>query len=93
MSKYSINKVPSDILASTARNVAILRKEVGWSQQDLAIRPGVSYESIKRFEPFGKISFESLLKIAEVLNRLDDFEKLLISKSDERIRKLFEKPL
>lgn len=89
MGKYSINKLPSDILQSTAKNVAALRKELGWTQQELAERSGVSYGSIKRFERFGKISFLSLLKIAEVLGRLDDFEKLLLPKVEDRIKKLF----
>lgn len=89
MGKYSINKLPSDILKSTAQNVASLRKELGWTQQVLAERSGVSYGSIKRFERFGKISFESLLKIAEVLGRMEDFEKLLLPKIEDRIKKLF----
>ena len=33
MGKYSINKLPSDILQSTAEKVSILRKECGWTQQ------------------------------------------------------------
>jgi len=87
MGRYSINKLPSDILISTAQNVAALRKELNWTQQDLA---GVSYGSIKRFERFGKISFESLLKIIEVLNRLAEFETLLLPKDDQRLKKLFK---
>lgn len=76
-------------MQSTAENVASLRKELGWTQQVLAERSGVSYGSIKRFERFGKISFESLLKIAEVLGRMEDFEKLLLPKIEDRIKKLF----
>ena len=90
MGKYSINKLPSDILASTAQNIALLRKEKKWTQQDLAEKSGVSYGSIKRFERLGKISFESLLKIAEALGRLDDFESLLLPKSNERLELLFK---
>ncbi len=89
MSKYSVVKVPSDILVSTAQNVSELRKERGWTQLELSERSGVSYGSVKRFERFGKISFESLLKIAEVLNRLEDFEKLLLPKVEDRVKKLF----
>lgn len=89
MGKYSINKLPSDILTSTAQKVSVLRKKSGWTQQELAYRSGVSYGSIKRFERSGQISFESLLKIVESLGRLSEFEKLLISNNDERLRKLF----
>lgn len=42
MGKYSINKLPSDILQSTAEKVSILRKECGWTQQNLAERSGTS---------------------------------------------------
>lgn len=90
MGKYSINKVPSDILISTAQNVSKLRKEKGWTQRDLAKKSGVSFGSIKRFERSGQISFESLLKIVEALNRLSEFENLLIlSKDNQRIKQLF----
>lgn len=90
MGKYSINKVPSDILISIAQNVSKLRKEKGWTQRDLAKKSGVSFGSIKRFERSGQISFESLLKIVEALNRLSEFENLLIlSKDNQRIKQLF----
>jgi transcriptional regulator with XRE-family HTH domain len=93
MGKYSITKLPSDILISTAQNVAALRKESNWTQQDLATRSGVSYGSIKRFERFGKISFESLLKIAEVLNRLNEFETLFLPTGNKPLEKLFKSDL
>lgn len=93
MGKYSINKLPSDILLSTAQNVATLRKESNWTQQDLATRSGVSYGSIKRFERFGKISFESLLKIAEALNRLNEFETLFLPTGNKRLEELFKSDL
>jgi transcriptional regulator with XRE-family HTH domain len=89
MGKYSVNKLPSDILASTAKNAAGLRKGLHWTQQDLAEKSGVSYGSVKRFERTGKISFESLLKIAEALNRLGEFETLLLPKDDKRLQELF----
>ena len=89
MGRYSINKLPSDILMSTAKNVALLRKERGWTQQDLEEKSGVSYGSIKRFERLGKISFESLLKIVEAFGRLDEFESLLTPRGNKEIEKLF----
>ncbi len=91
MTKYSVNKVPSDILISIAQNVATLRKEQGWTQQDLAEKSDVSYGSIKRFETTGQISFESLLKIVESLRRLSEFENILLPpKDNKKIKQLFE---
>jgi len=93
MGKYIINKLPSDILRSTAQNMAVLRKESNLTQQDLAIKSGVSYGSIKRFERFGKISFESLLKIAEALNRLNEFETLFLPTGNKQLEELFKSDL
>ena len=91
MAKYSVNKVPSDILISIAQNVVALRKEQGWIQQDLAEKSDVSYGSIKRFERRGQISFESLLKIVESLRRLSEFENILLPPKDsQRIKQLFK---
>ncbi len=90
MGKYSINKLPSDVLKSTAENASALRKELDWTQLDLVEKSGVSYGSIKRFERFGKISFESLLKIAEALGRLDEFEALFIPNDTKRLKRLFD---
>lgn len=90
MGKYSINKLPSDILKSTAERIAEIRKVKNWTQKDLAEKSGVSFGSIKRFERLGKISFESLLKIAESLDRLDEFEALLLPRDNKRLEKLFK---
>lgn len=91
MGKYSVNKVPSDILISIAQSVVTLRKEEGWTQQVLAEKSDVSYGSIKRFERLGQISFESLLKIAEALGRLSEFENILLPPKDsQRIKQLFK---
>jgi transcriptional regulator with XRE-family HTH domain len=91
MGKYSVNKVPSDILVLIAQNVVLLRKEKGWTQQELSEKSDVSYGSIKRFETSGQISLESLLKIVESLRRLSDFENILLPpKESQRIKDLFE---
>lgn len=91
MGKYSVNKTPLDVLISVAQNVAILRKELGWTQLKLAEKSDVSYGSIKRFERTGHISFESLLKISESLGKLPEFESILIPPKDsQKIKQLFE---
>ncbi|MEI8321062.1 MAG: helix-turn-helix transcriptional regulator [Alphaproteobacteria bacterium] len=46
------------------------------TQKSLSDRSGVSFGVIKRFERTGKISFESLLKLAVVLNSLEKFKEL-----------------
>jgi transcriptional regulator with XRE-family HTH domain len=74
---FSIDKQPSEIALLLAQKVRVLRKDKGYSQKELAERCGVSLGSIKRFEQSGQISLESLLKIAHLLGKLNDFESIL----------------
>ncbi len=89
---FSIDKQPSEIALLLAQKVRVLRKDKGYSQKELAERCGVSFGSIKRFEQSGQISLESLLKIAHLLGKLNDFESILnppeISK--DTLNKLFK---
>ena len=79
--KYDLNDFVKTITEQSVLNgiverVRERRKELKLSQKGLAQRSGVSYASVRRFEITGEISFNSLLKIASVLNALTDFEKL-----------------
>jgi len=49
------------------------RKARGYTQTELSKRSGVSLGSLKRFETTGQIALESLLKLALVLECLEDF--------------------
>ena len=90
MNKYSVNKLPTDILIETGQKHRLLRKKAKLSQSLLAEKSGVSLGSIKRFEQTGKISFESLLKLAHILGRLSEFETNFKPKEDlAEIEKLF----
>ncbi len=74
----------------TAEKHRNLRKQLKLSQALLAEKSGVSLGSIKRFEQTGKISFESLLKLVQILGRLSEFETILAPKEDLAvIEKLF----
>jgi transcriptional regulator with XRE-family HTH domain len=88
--KFGIDKKPHDILNELAQKHKVLRKQVGFTQSELANRSGVSLGSIKRFETTGQISLESLLKLVQLLNRLSDFELILNPTENlEAIEKLF----
>ena len=90
MRRFSINKLPSDVLLNTATKVRELRKEAGYSQAELARRSGVSLGSVKRFENTGQISMFSFLKILHLLNRLEEFDGILQPGENlEEIEKLF----
>ena len=58
-----------------AQKIVRLRKRKKITQKQLAARSGVSLGSLKRFEQSGKISLQSLTKIAialDVENELED---------------------
>jgi transcriptional regulator with XRE-family HTH domain len=86
MGKFGIEKNPSDILEDLALKHKTLRKQTGLTQSELAKRSGVSLGSIKRFELTGQISLVSLLKLAQILNRINDFE--LIFKPTENLKEI-----
>ena len=90
MNKYAINKLPSDVLKEVAEKHRKVRKLAKLSQAELAERSGVSLGSIKRFENTGQIAFESLLKLAFLLQYLEDFKDLFsVSGNTKEIEKLF----
>lgn len=76
MLQFSINKKPADYEQEIAARHKAVRKQLKYSQSELASRSGVSLGSLKRFETTGKISLESLLKMADVLTRLEDFDAI-----------------
>ncbi|MBQ2717202.1 MAG: helix-turn-helix transcriptional regulator [Clostridia bacterium] len=64
------------VLKNLQSRVRKRRKEKGLTQKELARISGVSYASIRRFENTGDISLSSLMKIAQELESLDDFNEL-----------------
>ena len=59
------------------------RKQLRYTQTELSMRSGVSLGSLKRFEYTGQISLESLLKLALVLECLEDFGGLCEAKEEK----------
>lgn len=79
--KYDLNNfvhtlTEQSVLSGIVERVKERRKELKISQKKLSQKSSVSYASIRRFESTGEISFNSLLKIASVLNALADFNML-----------------
>ena len=90
MNPFSIDKNPTDILKELAQRTRALRKEHKMSQSELAQRANVSLGSYKRFESSGHISLDSLLKIAFILRKLNDFETVFQSNKNKDLEKLFK---
>ncbi len=60
-----------------AKSIRELRLSKGLTQAGLAERSGVSLPTLRKFEQKGRISLESFLKIAMVLDRLERLIKAL----------------
>ena len=69
-------KTPDVIQAELAERVRARRKELHYSQAELAHRSGVSLGSLKRFEHTHEISLVSLIKLSFALGCSDDLDKL-----------------
>ena len=74
---------PKSIMQNLKDKFKQKRLSLNLTQEGLANKSAVSLGSIKRFESSGEISFESLLKLAFVLDCLDDF-KNIANKNDEQ---------
>ncbi len=72
-------------LAAQAQNK---RLELNFSQKTLSEKSGVSFGVIKKFEQTGKISLESLLKLAIILDSLEAFVHLFKPKPPETFSSL-----
>ena len=69
-------RTPQDMLLEIAGRFKARRLAMNLTQEGVAVRSGVSWSSLKRFERTGLIALDSLLRVALVLDCLSAFEKL-----------------
>lgn len=69
-------KTPKEIMLAIAQRAKHCRLALNLTQTGLATRSNVSLGSLKRFERTGKISLESLLNLALVLENLNTFDQV-----------------
>jgi transcriptional regulator with XRE-family HTH domain len=69
-------RVVYEVRAGIAERFKARRLSMNLTQRELAERSGVTWASLKRFERQGLIALESLLKLALVLECLEDFDRL-----------------
>ncbi len=67
---------PYEVMVQIAQRASEKRLELDFSQKTLSERSGVSLGVLKKFERTGKISLESLLKLALVLDSLKGFAEV-----------------
>jgi len=89
MGEYGDQKSPKETMILLSKNIIALRKQDKMTQKELSERSGVAYASVRKFEKTGIISLESLLKICDILNRLSEFESILLPNDMKRKKDLF----
>ncbi len=67
---------PEELAMKLARRAGKKRLQKNWSRRTLADRAGISLSSYRRFETTGKGSFSLVLKVAFVLDSLQEFQEL-----------------
>jgi len=82
---------PTAIMRGIAERVKRNRLELNLTQKALAVRSGVSFGSLRKFEITGEISLKSLIKIAIALDTTDDFLALFSRKQYQSIDELIQK--
>lgn len=82
--------LPIDIARQVADREKAKRKKRKMTQAELSKRAGMSLGSLKRFEQTGEISFVSLLRIADVLDEMENFQKLFTNKEYASIQEVID---
>ena len=88
ISQFVNTQTEGGIISALVERAKLRRKEVNLTQHNLAVKSGVSYSSIRRFESTGEISLSSLIKIADALDCLNDFNSLFKNKKIKSIKDL-----
>lgn len=83
-------RYPIEIAKEVGARVKVKRKKRKLTQVELSERAGLSLASLKRFEQTGEISFVSLIKIAMVLDELEEFDELFTRKEYQSIQEVID---
>ena len=80
-----IGKTHDSLMLGIAGRVKERRLEKDWTQRALAVKAGISFGSLRRFESSGEISLRSLIMIAFALDLTDEFNTLFSRKTYQSI--------
>lgn len=76
ISDFVNTRTTESVTADLVSRIKLRRKEAKISQSKLSTLSGVSFGSIRRFEETGEISLKSLIRIANALDYIEDFDLL-----------------
>jgi transcriptional regulator with XRE-family HTH domain len=69
-------KTSTEVARDLADRLRQRRLNRGWTQEELAARAGLKAPTYVLFERSGRISLARLLKVLEVLDLLEDFDRI-----------------
>ena len=76
--RFSLTDTVDEIARELGKRIAALRLAMNWSQQELALRSGVSKRSIERLEQgTGNPNLKVFISVCSTLRRTPEFESLL----------------
>ena len=87
---FNIQQTPEQFTQGVAQRAAKRRKELGFTQAELASRAAVSLGSLRRFEQTGQVSFESLVRICIALGCEDDLNALFARRAYRSIQEVID---
>ena len=87
---FNIQKTPSQLIEGVAERAAKRRKELGYTQTELAERAAVSLSSLRRFEQTGQVAFESLVRICIALECEHDLGALFSKRAYRSIQEVID---
>ncbi len=76
-------KTPAELLFDICKKVKQRRKDLKLTQAEVADKSGVPLPTIRKYEQTGKISFESFVKIAFVLDIASDLLSIFRQKQTD----------
>ena len=79
-----------EIMLKMASNVENRRKQYRLTQRQLAQQAGVTYSSYRRFEQTGRISLDSFVKIARILDCEKELLELFTKRHYNSIQEVFD---
>ena len=87
---FNMQKTPAQLAGGVAGRAAKRRRELGFTQAQLAERAGVSLGSLRRFEQTGAVAFESLVRICIALGCEDDLQALFSKRAYQSIQEVID---
>ena len=83
-------QLPGTVLTNVAKREKAMRKKQGLSQEQLAVKAGISLGSLRRFEQTGRIAFESLVAISFALGCENELEGLFAKPAYASIQEVID---